>query len=214
MSSSSIISAASLATSVPVMPIATPISASFKAGLSFTPSPVIAATSPVRFNDLIMRSLSEGETRANTTHVLTASSSCSSVISSSSEPVITVLPLRNMWSCFAIASAVTLWSPVIIITRMPASWHVSTAPITSFLGGSIIPTAPMKVIPYSMLSVSFSGTFVSCLLAKPRTRSALLDILLHKSSILRLSTSVISRTPPLVKKCVHSGSISSTAPLV
>ena len=42
LSSARIMSAASLATSVPVMPIATPMSAALSAGASFTPSPVIA----------------------------------------------------------------------------------------------------------------------------------------------------------------------------
>ena len=42
LSSASTMSAASLETSVPVMPIATPMSAVFRAGASLTPSPVIA----------------------------------------------------------------------------------------------------------------------------------------------------------------------------
>ena len=42
LSSVRIISLASLLTSVPVMPIASPISALFKEGASFMPSPVIA----------------------------------------------------------------------------------------------------------------------------------------------------------------------------
>ncbi len=42
LSSARIISAASFVTSVPLMPIATPISAFFSAGASLTPSPVMA----------------------------------------------------------------------------------------------------------------------------------------------------------------------------
>ena len=41
-------------TSVPVMPMATPMSASFRAGASFTPSPVIATTSPISFSNRTM----------------------------------------------------------------------------------------------------------------------------------------------------------------
>ena len=52
LSSSRMTSAASLATSVPVMPMATPMSASLRAGESLTPSPVMAATSPVRLQRL------------------------------------------------------------------------------------------------------------------------------------------------------------------
>lgn len=46
-SSVRIISAASLATSVPLMPIDMPMSALFNAGASLTPSPVIATISPL-----------------------------------------------------------------------------------------------------------------------------------------------------------------------
>ena len=46
LSSAKIILADSFVTSVPVMPIATPISADFTAGASFTPSPVIATMLP------------------------------------------------------------------------------------------------------------------------------------------------------------------------
>ena len=44
LSSVSVMSAAPLATSVPVMPMAQPMSAALSAGASFTPSPVMATT--------------------------------------------------------------------------------------------------------------------------------------------------------------------------
>lgn len=44
-------SAASLQTSVPVWPIATPMSAAFRATASFTPSPVMATTEPFFCSD-------------------------------------------------------------------------------------------------------------------------------------------------------------------
>ncbi|GBE03730.1 hypothetical protein BMS3Abin09_00648 [bacterium BMS3Abin09] len=47
LSSRSIMCEDSFATSVPVMPIATPMSALLSAGASFTPSPVIATNSPL-----------------------------------------------------------------------------------------------------------------------------------------------------------------------
>src|SRR5881397_1179645 len=46
LSSVSTTSAASLETSVPVIPMATPMSAVLSAGASFTPSPVIATVAP------------------------------------------------------------------------------------------------------------------------------------------------------------------------
>jgi hypothetical protein len=66
LSSVMTIAAASLATSVPLIPIATPMSACFSAGASLTPSPVMAATSPPAWNASTIRSVCSGETRANT----------------------------------------------------------------------------------------------------------------------------------------------------
>lgn len=48
LSSSKIMSAAFLAASEPAMPMATPMSAFFRAGESFTPSPVTATMAPCR----------------------------------------------------------------------------------------------------------------------------------------------------------------------
>ena len=64
LSSARIMSAASLVTSVPVMPIATPMSAALSAGASFTPSPVIATICPSAWSASTMRSLCSGATRA------------------------------------------------------------------------------------------------------------------------------------------------------
>ena len=64
LSSVRIMSAAPFATSVPVMPIATPMSAAFSAGASFTPSPVIATISPLALSARTIRSLCSGATRA------------------------------------------------------------------------------------------------------------------------------------------------------
>ena len=61
------IEAASLATSVPVIPIAMPKSAFLIAGESLTPSPVTATTSPSRWQALTMISFWAGLVLANTT---------------------------------------------------------------------------------------------------------------------------------------------------
>ncbi len=66
LSSVRIITAASLETSVPVMPIATPMSAVLRAGASFTPSPVMATMWPLRRRISTRRTLSSGATRAMT----------------------------------------------------------------------------------------------------------------------------------------------------
>ena len=59
-SSARTMSAASFDTSVPVMPMAMPMSAFFSAGASLTPSPVMATTAPPRRSASTMRSLCRG----------------------------------------------------------------------------------------------------------------------------------------------------------
>jgi hypothetical protein len=66
LSSASTMSAASRATSVPALPMATPMSAVRSASASLTPSPVTATTSPAALAASTMRSLWVGEVRANT----------------------------------------------------------------------------------------------------------------------------------------------------
>ena len=60
------IPAASLAIYTPAIPIAKPISAFFKAGASFPPSPVIATTLSNYFNPVASKYLSYGDDLART----------------------------------------------------------------------------------------------------------------------------------------------------
>lgn len=66
LSSSRMIPAASLATCVPAIPIANPISAFFKAGASLVPSPVIATTLFSCFKPVAKMYLSSGDDLART----------------------------------------------------------------------------------------------------------------------------------------------------
>ena len=66
LSSTRIISAASLATSVPPMPMATPMSAAFREGASLTPSPVMEQILPWDWNACTICTLFSGDTRAKT----------------------------------------------------------------------------------------------------------------------------------------------------
>merc|ERR1719253_1593029 len=66
LSSARIISEASRATSVPSLPMATPISAALRAGASLTPSPVMEEICPLAWRALTMRILFWGEARAKT----------------------------------------------------------------------------------------------------------------------------------------------------
>ena len=96
LSSERIIEAASLDTSVPVIPMATPISACFKAGASFTPSPVIDTILPFFCHASTIRILFSGETLAYTDIFSIFSASSSSVIASSSIPVTAISPSSNI----------------------------------------------------------------------------------------------------------------------
>lgn len=66
LSSKRTISAAALATSVPVIPMANPTLDAFKAGASFDPSPVIATTPPHCYSPVLNNNLSVGEDLAIT----------------------------------------------------------------------------------------------------------------------------------------------------
>ncbi len=47
--------------------------------------------------------------------------------------------------CLAIAAAVGGWSPVTMITFIPADWHFFIAKGTDYLGGSIKEINPTKI---------------------------------------------------------------------
>ena len=66
LSSNNIIAAASLATSVPAIPIANPTSAFFNAGASLVPSPVTATTWFLSINPVTNAYLSSGLLLAKT----------------------------------------------------------------------------------------------------------------------------------------------------
>ncbi|MPN05321.1 hypothetical protein SDC9_152571 [bioreactor metagenome] len=144
LSSMSIMSAASFETSVPVIPIATPMSAPLRAGASLTPSPVMATMCPFSLRDSIILSLCAGVTRAKTPCFMAAPASSCFSMPSISLPV-TALSPSVMPTAFAMASAVTAWSPVIITGLMPAPLASFTASTLSSRGGSIIPHIPARM---------------------------------------------------------------------
>ena len=150
------ISAASLATSVPARPMATPMSALRSAGASLTPSPVMATTSPRDWNASTNRSFCSGETRANTTARPAASAYCSGASAARSVPVSTS-PSRwdgSMPREPATAAAVAARSPVIIFTAIPAPRAAATAAAAAGRGGSIIACSPV----YTQRAAHRAGT--------------------------------------------------------
>ena len=116
LSSRMVISPASFATSVPE-PIAKPTSAFFSAGESFTPSPVMPTT---RFSSCAQRTrrlLSVGSARDTTRRFGSTFFSSSSLSSASSALVrATSVLFFNSPASFAMATAVSLRSPVTITT--------------------------------------------------------------------------------------------------
>ncbi|MCY1525710.1 hypothetical protein D9M68_606990 [compost metagenome] len=157
LSSASTICAASLAASVPLIPMAMPMSARLRAGESLTPSPVMATRSPMACKRSTRRSLWLGLVRANTLVSFSRASSSASLSSSRSAPVSGLPPGRPRRS--AMAAAVAAWSPVIIFTWMPALWHSSMARMASSRGGSSMPTRPRRTKPLSRSAWSSSCWF-------------------------------------------------------
>ena len=200
-----------MATSVPLIPIDIPISALLSAGASFTPSPVMATISPFLFKEFTILNLWLGDTLANTEVFSTILSNSSSVMLSNSVPVIAFVFSSYIPSSFAIAFAVITWSPVIIIVLIPASLQVFMEFGTSSLGGSIIPTMPMKVRFVSIFSPSF-GTLSRIFLAKPKTLKASEDREVFKLSIFSLYSAVKGCIPLVVRTLSHTFKSSSKAP--
>ena len=143
LSSKITIEPASLATSVPD-PIANPTSALFKAGASFTPSPVIPHTRFSSCASLTILDLSVGNALAITLKLgIIALTSSSLILFNSSEVKAISLPDFKSPASFDIATAVSFLSPVIITTWTPAFWTSSIAFLASGLTSSLIPTKPM-----------------------------------------------------------------------
>ena len=60
----------------------------------------------------------------------------------------------------SMARAVAIWSPVIILTRMPAAWHFAMASIASCRGGSIMPYSQQAVVKGDSLSLSIAAASI------------------------------------------------------
>ena len=138
-------SEASRATSVPVVPMAMPMSACCRAGPSFTPSPVMATTWPRDCSARAIRSLSSGSIRARTNPSRSTSAASAASSSGRSLPSSTGPPGSMSPTCSAMARAVAGWSPVIMATWIPAPRQAASAFPTPARGGSCRPTSPTSV---------------------------------------------------------------------
>mmetsp|Transcript_8199 Transcript_8199/g.20311 ORF Transcript_8199/g.20311 Transcript_8199/m.20311 type:complete len:287 (-) Transcript_8199:1623-2483(-) len=232
LSSARIMSAASLATSVPEIPMAIPIEACLRAGASLTPSPVMAGTSPHDRRIFTSNCLSRGSVREKTREpppcmIKRARSSSLMDPWKNSAPVndfpATLSPSSKIPTSRAMASAVVLLSPVIIMTRTPAFWQHLMADRTSGRGGSLIPVNPTKVSPdstpaYSSRFNSWEGSSslggMLVLMAIPSTRRGRLDMSVMRAVKASRSVADIVLTDPSGRmRLVHRSNKSSAAPL-
>ena len=111
----------------------------------------------------------------------------------------------------AIAAAVFTWSPVTMITRIPASLHFLTDSLASGLGGSIIPTIPTNTNP--SIALSSIDAAVCFLYARAITRIAWLDHSVIFCSIWSFFASVNAVSPWGVRTLTERSSNSSGAPM-
>ena len=134
------ISPASLQTSVPD-PIENPTSAAFKAGASFVPSPVIPTQRPISCASLTILSFVFGVALAIT--LIYGSFSFASSSDKASKSIADIAISESLVispASLAIALAVSMTSPVTIITCTPASCIFATASGTSGRTSSRIAT--------------------------------------------------------------------------
>ena len=111
--------------------MAKPTSASFRAGASLMPSPVMPTTRPACWARRTRRLLSVGSARATTRSWGISSCICWSVMAESSPEVSICPPPRSRPAFWAMARAVSGLSPVTITTWTPAFWILRTAAAAS-----------------------------------------------------------------------------------
>mmetsp|Transcript_30490 Transcript_30490/g.55453 ORF Transcript_30490/g.55453 Transcript_30490/m.55453 type:complete len:237 (+) Transcript_30490:983-1693(+) len=215
---------ASFATSVPAMPMAIPMSACFKAGASFTPSPVIAAISPNDFKILTIICLCFGSVRENTapstslfvmiffrTFVFSSSERSSNSFPEYEAGCGLALEVKIPRS-LAIASAVVLLSPVIMMTLIPAIRHSRIASLHSGRGGSRMPTMPTNVMSCSMLMNCSGSESNLCVPLSYLSRfTSLRSVLTAKAMVRRAAFAMVSTS--VLTALVQPSSSFSTEPL-
>ena len=132
--------------------MAKPTSALFNAGESLTPSPVIPTTRFISWQSLTILDLSVGSALAITLIFGMIFFTSSSLISlSCAEDNALSLAFCRSPASFAMATAVSSLSPVIITTWMPAPWTSRIASRASGRTSSRIPTRPMITTSSLML---------------------------------------------------------------
>mmetsp|Transcript_22025 Transcript_22025/g.53925 ORF Transcript_22025/g.53925 Transcript_22025/m.53925 type:complete len:398 (+) Transcript_22025:1414-2607(+) len=173
-------SAAALAASV-APSTAIPISAFFKAGASFTPSPVIPTICPDCCRTSTILYLSSGSTSANPSAARIMSSRLVEPVptftsaSGASRILLILWIVDPIPSLRAVSIAIAVWSPVIILTWTPISCAISMVAFVSTRGGSkreriplnwntpcsSVCATPNALYPRSARSLTFISAFCS-----------------------------------------------------
>ena len=156
LSSNITIFPASLAASVP-LPMAKPTSARFNAGESLTPSPVMPTTRFISWHSRTILDLSVGSARAITRICgIIRFTSSSDILFNWADEIALSSGFCKGPASFAMATAVSSLSPVIMTTCIPASCTSRIASFASLLTSSRIPTRPIRTTS-SWISFSLSS---------------------------------------------------------
>ena len=200
--------------------MAMPTSAALSAGASLTPSPVMATTLSMVLRAATIFIFCSGEVRAKMRTPparRVTSSACFS--RSSTSPVSSRLASASggtMQLCRATARAVSGWSPVIMMTSMPARWQVATAAGTSGRSGSSMPRKPARTRSRSSSASGVSapasgdsGRQATAITRRPAEASRRIAC----SAAARAAASAPSVSPSPVRTAASSGRSASHAPL-
>mmetsp|Transcript_4289 Transcript_4289/g.13718 ORF Transcript_4289/g.13718 Transcript_4289/m.13718 type:complete len:322 (-) Transcript_4289:1556-2521(-) len=217
LSSRITMSLASLATSVPAMPMASPTWDSLSAGASLVPSPVTATISPAALSICTRWYLSLGEERASTCKRGSRGASSSGDILRNTGPSI-AMPSVMMPHSRAMCSAVCTLSPVTMRTVMPAPLQALTASGTSGRRGSLMPTTAMSVRSSSggaaSRSMPATATSLRSRYVMASVRRPLVAIAVMRSATAAFSAFERERlSPPSAIWAVQRSSTISAAPL-
>ena len=216
LSSSKIISAVSFVTSVPLLPIPIPTLASFIAGASFTPSPVIATTLPIFWKDSTICNLFSGLTLANTEYFFIYLINSFWLSPSSSVAFIHSSSLLHIPTSLAIEVAVVKLSPVNIIGLILALKQSLIDSLILSRTGSFNPINPSNIKLFSSSLYLSSSMFVLSitLYANAITLSPKLAIKLSISRCISFTSLFILVTLPSIKTELHLFNIAPKLPFV
>mmetsp|Transcript_8555 Transcript_8555/g.14701 ORF Transcript_8555/g.14701 Transcript_8555/m.14701 type:complete len:238 (+) Transcript_8555:2074-2787(+) len=169
---------------------AIPTSAFFRAGASFTPSPVMPTTWSQPWRIATISYLCSGNTSAKPLHFSHSSPTSLQPWSAVTSPCLALIKISEgyiivpMPNILAVSFPMSKWSPVIILTLMPCCWQRSMVSLVSWRGGSNMGNKHIMSQRFSLESPEPSPFAM----ARPRERNPRRA----NSTILALTCSLIS----------------------